>query len=57
MRYWLILAEYHVMRRDPGEAMIALRFALADANRDCKSARPAIMRAMNYARAISARGA
>jgi hypothetical protein len=56
MRYWLVLAQMYVERREPAEALRALRFALADANRDCKSARPAIMRAMNYARAIAARG-
>lgn len=55
MRYWLILAEFHIGRRDIGEAMIALRFALADANCSARHAVPAIMRAMNYARAIQAR--
>jgi hypothetical protein len=55
MRYWLILAEMHIGRRDMAQAMQALRFALADANRDCRTARPAIMRAMNYARAIQSR--
>lgn len=62
MRYWLVLAEFHIGRRDIGEAMMALRFALADANREAfpdayvrAHVRGSILRAMNYARAIQAR--
>jgi hypothetical protein len=55
MRYWLVLAQFHIERRDMAAARQALAFALADANRDCRAARPAILRAMNYARAIASR--
>ena len=55
MRYWLTLAEFYIGRRDMTGAMQALRFALADANRDNRAARSSILRAMNYARAIQSR--
>jgi hypothetical protein len=55
MRYWLVLAQFYIERKEIAAARQALTFALADANRDCRAARPAIMRAMNYARAIQRR--
>ena len=54
MRYWLNLAAMYVERREAAQARCVLCFALADANREAPHKRGAILRAINYCRAIEA---